>query len=104
MQHTDISTRNLPEGKVILLLSFFVLFFFLFATAVNVFRWEAPVAGALWELFFLPALAGTVLLPVFVAARYQRATAANRWLFNGAALVWGLSLFALAMVVMEVGR
>jgi len=104
MKSINTPAKTLPEGKVMLSLSLFVLSFFLFATAVNVFRWEAPVAGALWELLMLPSLAGIVILPVYVTIRYRKATAANRRLFNGALLVWGMSLAALTMVISEVGR
>ena len=72
--------EQVRESRVLLYLSLYLLVFFLFVLAVNIFAWEAVLIGVFWELLMLPSLATLAIVTGYTLVRWFRTARADEYL------------------------
>ena len=77
--------KPIPERLVLLYLSIYLLVFFTWVLAVNVFKWESTLMGVFWELLMLPSLALLIVLSGYTLVRWVRI--GYRWTYSRVLLI-----------------
>lgn len=88
MDHSNYLPKPNAEGKVILGLAMSAAVWFTLVYLVSANGVEFTLIGVLWELLMIPMLLILVAVPIYIIARYRKASEAARKQFALALLFW----------------